>query len=105
MNTPQMLIWYNNGMSPGNICLNDIRPNRASIKKVTYVIFQGINISSIFHTYPKLIIGWERGFRTWGHLGLGPRCWTGSWGQYQTPEMPESVQDSLWRPGGAFFSD
>ena len=38
-----------------------------------------------------------------GGLGSGPRCGTGSLGQYKTPDMPESVRDGLWRLGGAFF--
>ena len=43
------------------------------------------------------------GFRAWGHLGLGPRCGTGSMGQYKTHDVAESVGDGLWRLGGAFF--
>ena len=38
-----------------------------------------------------------------GGLGSGPRCGTGSLGQYKTPDMLDSVPDGLWRPGGAFF--
>ena len=30
-------------------------------------------------------------------------CWADGMGQYKTPDMPESVRDGLWRPGGAFF--
>ena len=43
------------------------------------------------------------GFRTWGHLGSGPKGGTDSVGQYETPDMRDSVWDDLWRPGGAFF--
>ena len=38
-----------------------------------------------------------------GGLGSGPRCGLDRVGQYKTPDMPESVRDGLWRPGGAFF--
>ena len=38
-----------------------------------------------------------------GGLGSGPRCGPDGLGQYKTPDMPESVWDGLWRPGGAFF--
>ena len=38
-----------------------------------------------------------------GGLGSGPRCGPDGLGQYKTPDMPESVRDGLWRPGGAFF--
>ena len=38
-----------------------------------------------------------------GPLGSGPRCGTDGLGQYKTPDMPDSVRDGLWRPGGAFF--
>ena len=36
-----------------------------------------------------------------GGLGSGPRYGTDSLGQYKTPDKLESVQDGLWRPGGA----
>ena len=36
-------------------------------------------------------------------LGSGPRCGPDGLGQYKTPDMPDSVRDGLWRPGGAFF--
>ena len=49
------------------------------------------------------ITGWKRGPRAWGHLGSGPRCGTGSLGEYKTPGMRQSVWDGLWRPAGAFF--
>ena len=38
-----------------------------------------------------------------GGPGSGPRCGTDGLGQYKTPDMPDSVRDGLWRPGGAFF--
>ena len=32
------------------------------------------------------------GFRTWGHLGLGPKGRTGPWGQYKTPDVGGSIR-------------
>ena len=50
-----------------------------------------------------IIIGSSGGSSPQGGLGSGPRCGTGSLGQYKTPGMRHSVWDGLWRPGGAFF--
>ena len=43
------------------------------------------------------------GTRPQWYLGSGPRCGTGSLGEYKTPGMRQSVWDGLWRPAGAFF--
>ena len=38
-----------------------------------------------------------------GGLGSGPRCGIDGLAQYKTHGIGQSVQDGLWRPGGAFF--
>ena len=44
----------------------------------------------------KLIIGWEVGFRAWGHLGSGPKCGTGSKGQYKNHPRGRSRARFWW---------
>ena len=53
---------------------------------------------------PFLIIEWWGGIRPQGYLGSGPRCGSGSLGQYKTPGMRQSVCAQRGRARSALFN-